>query len=379
MARSGIDEFYEIIRLILAKFYSEQAGDVNLPPIEECNDLLQQHAREIASILDGVLTMQTPPDLFPELQSIFGTISIQGQDFTALDEAFEQLTSRSYKSDKGQYFTPRHVVDMCVEAIDPKPGESICDPACGSGAFLKSAYTYAESAYGGAPALWGFDYSHRACQVAKTVSLLASKGQIRIEQVDSLQVPSRSLLTEPRNTIESFQPTDFKGFDAIITNPPFAGDVGKEAFSADYDLAAIFSKRLERDILFVERCIRLLKDGGRLAIVLPDNKVSSRSFRDLRIWLGKHAFIRSVVSLHRYTFLPYTGQKASVVFAIKKPPSMRPYASEVMFFRSDRPGKTSNGTLQYLSGADTNKRPYEVLDHDLRDAALDIRRALCAV
>ncbi len=378
MARSGVDEFYEIIRLILVKYYAELSGLQTLPSREDCDLLLKQHASEVAEILDGVLSMQTPADLFPELQSIFGTVSIVRQDFTALDQAFEQLTSRSYKSDKGQYFTPRHVVDMCVEAVDPKPGETVCDPACGSAAFLKSAHAYGMRTYGEAASLHGFDFSHRACQVARTVSLVGAKGGIRIDQVDSLRLAARTLLDGPGNTIETLMGEKFEGFDVVVTNPPFAGDVGAESFVSDYELASIYGRRLERDVLFVERCIRLLKDGGRLAIVLPDNKVSGRTFRDLRLWLGRHALIKSVVSLHRYTFLPYTGQKAAVIFAVKRPPSMEAYSSEILFFRSDKPGKTSNGSFVYRPGGDPAAPPYEALDHDLDEAARTIRSALCA-
>lgn len=377
MARSGVDEFYEIIRLIIVKYYAELSGQQTLPNREDCDRLLRQHASEVAEILDGVVMMQSPSDLFPELQSIFGTVSIIRQDFTALDQAFEQLTSRSYKSDKGQYFTPRHVVDMCVGAVDPKPGETVCDPACGSAAFLKSAHAYGIKTYGEAASLHGFDFSHRACQVAKTVSLVGAAGGIQIAQVDSLRLKGSSLLDGPGTSIESLMGNKFMGFDVVITNPPFAGDLGTESFIDDYELASIYGGRLERDILFLERCIRLLKDGGRLAIVLPDNKVSGRTFRNLRLWLGRHALIKSVVSLHRYTFLPYTGQKAAVIFAVKRPPSMDAYSSEVLFFRSDKPGKTSNGSFIYRPGSDPTAPPYEALDHDLDEATGAIRRALC--
>lgn len=377
MAHSGIDEFYEIIRLILAKYFSELEGETRLPNIAECNALLARHAVEIASILDGEVAIQTPADIFPEIQRVFGSTNITQQDFTALDQAFEQLTSRTYKADKGQYFTPRHVVDMCVEAIDPKPGELVCDPACGSGAFLKSAHSYTAQQHSGSAKLYGFDYSHRACQVARVVSLIGAKSEIVVQQVDSLRFPSRSLLNETAPSIESFMGATFSGFDAIITNPPFAGDLSGEHFISDYDIASHYARRLERDVLFVERCIRLLKEGGRLAIVLPDNKVSSRSFRDLRLWLGKHSRICGVVSLHRYTFLPYTSQKAAVIFAIKKSPSFTPYDANIHFYRSDAPGKTSNGSFLYRAGSDPNLPPYISLDHDLHEIAAEMRGVMC--
>ena len=378
MANSGIDEFYEIIRLILAKYFAENEGLTELPSKERCDELLAAHGEEVAFILDGVLTLQTPAPVFEEVRAVLGQASIHGQDFTALDQAFEQLTSRSYKSDKGQYFTPRHVIDMCVEALDPKPGELVCDPACGSAAFLKSAHTYGLEKYGAASTLHGFDYSHRACQVAQVVSLIGTKGAIKVEQVDSLKLPNRSLLDGEEGTIESLMGAGFEGFDVILTNPPFAGDVSAEGFAASYDVARVSSKRLERDVLFIERCIRLLKVGGRLAIVLPDNKISSKAFRDVRLWLGKNSEIRAVVSLHRYTFLPYTSQKAAVIFAIKQSPALSPYDTEVHFFRSDEAGKSSNGSPVFREGRDPEEKAYISLAHDLDEVAPRIRSVMCA-
>lgn len=378
MANSGVDEFYEIIRLILAKYFAEGEGLTDLPDRTICDQLLAAHGPEIAFILDGVLELQTPANIFEEVRHVFGKASIRGQDFTALDQAFEQLTSRSYKSDKGQYFTPRHVIDMCVEAVDPKPGELVCDPACGSAAFLKSAHTYGLNRYGRSAELYGFDYSHRACQVAKVVSLIGTQGAISVEQVDSLRLADRTLLQGDEETIEALMGPEFTGFDVILTNPPFAGDVSAEAFANAYDVARSSSKRLERDVLFIERCIRLLKVGGRLAIVLPDNKVSSRAFRDVRVWLGKNSQIRAVVSLHRYTFLPYTSQKAAVIFATKQAPSLSPYEAHVHFFRSDAAGKSSNGSPAYRVNADPNAPAYRSLDHDLDQIAPRIRSVMCA-
>ncbi len=378
MSRSGVDEFYEIIRLILAKYFAEQAGSVGLPDINDCNRLLLLHMAEVSFILDGVTCLQTPPDIFLEIQCILNDVNIHRQDFSALDQAFEQLTSRTYKADKGQYFTPRHVIDMCVEAIDPKPGEVICDPACGSAAFLKSAHSYSLAKHNTSPHLYGFDYSHRACQVAEVVSLIGTNGDITVRQIDSLRLPQRTLLEKTSDTIESFMGLDFQGFDAIITNPPFAGDVSGETFARGYDIATLFSRRIERDVLFVERCIRLLRVGGKLAIVLPDNKVSSRLFTDFRYWLGKQSMIKAVVSLHRYTFLPYTSQKAAIIFAVKQAPSLSIYESNVAFFRSDKPGKSSNGSLVFKPGTDPNAPAYHCLDHDLQEVAVEIRKMLCA-
>ena len=264
MSHSGIDEFYEILRLILAKYFAELEGMSGLPNLVDANKVLCHHVDEISFILDGQTDLTIPESVYPEVQKIIGGVSIHGLDFSPLDQVFEQLTSRTYKADKGQFFTPRHVIDMCIEAVDPKPEDVICDPACGSAAFLKSAHGYSTARYGEAPKLYGFDYSHRACQVAKIVSLIGAGGGIHIEQIDSLQLPQRSsLIDDGFPTIEDYMGKKFKGFDTIFTNPPFAGDVSGEIFARGYDIVPLFAKRIERDVLFLERCIRLLRVGGK--------------------------------------------------------------------------------------------------------------------
>lgn len=379
MSHTGIDEFYEVIRLILVKYLSELEGNKNFPNLLDANRLLNRYLECVAFILDGQTDLTIPESIYPEIRQILDDVSIHGLDFSPLDQVFEQLTSRTYKADKGQFFTPRHVIDMCIEAVDPKPGDVICDPACGSAAFLKSAYSYSTTRYGKAPKLYGFDYSHRACQIAKIVSLIGTNNEIQVEQIDSLQLPQRSLLDNSARTIEDCMEPKFRGFDIIFTNPPFAGDVSGEIFARDYDIAPLFTRRLERDVLFLERCIRLLRVGGKLAIILPDNKVSSRLFGDLRQWLGKQTQVKAVVSLHRYTFLPYTSQKAAVIFAVKQAPSLSVYDSKVAFFRSDKAGKTSNGSLVYKSAVDHNRPAYQSLDHDLQEIATGIKETLCAI
>lgn len=375
MAQSGVDEFYEILRLILAKFFAERSGAEILPGLEKCNLILRDHEREITCILSGAIEIECQSFIFEQCREIIGNFSIVKNSFSMLDEAFEQLTSRSYKSDKGQYFTPRHVVDMCVSAIAPKEGELICDPACGSAAFLISAHAHLSSNNQNA-SLFGFDYSRRAVEVARLASLIGSNNEISINQLDSLNQVRPSRLSTENDTIEDVMGEGFEGFDVIITNPPFAGDVSASEYASTYDIARLFAKKVERDVLFVERCIRLLKVGGRMAIVLPDNKISGSSFGQLRHWISKNAKVNAVVSLHRYTFLPYTTQKAAVIFLTKLAPALSPHESEIIFYRSDLPGKTSNGSLDYLEGVDRDLPPYINLNHDLNHIADDLRKTL---
>lgn len=377
MAHSGVDEFYEVIRLIVTKYLRETQGFSDMPSKADANTLLKALNVETRRALGDQIDIQTPDAIYPDVQRIFSTIDVGGQDFHVLDGLFEILTSKNYKSDKGQYFTPRHVVDMCVEILAPRPEEFVCDPACGSGAFLRSAQTFQDTNFNKTGNFFGFDYSKRACQVATIVSFLSSKGKIRIEQVDSLQLRNNSLSAPEMHTIENLMKPDFDGFDVILTNPPFAGDVSGEQYAKGYELAGSSRKKIERDVLFLERCIQLLKPGGRMAIVVPDNKVSGRGFSYVRKWLFEHAQVVGVVSLHRYAFLPYTSQKASVLF-IRKPLHSEQLVNEsVLMFRSDLPGKTSNGSLILKKDANPDAPPYISLDHDLEEIVVELRGKLC--
>src|SRR5690606_4707309 len=136
-----------------------------------------------------------------------------------------------------------------------------------------------------------------------------------------LGIEPPSLLESPVLTVEDFmhdQLESFEGFDIIATNPPFAGDVSDASFAEYYETANLTRGRVERDVLFLERCKNLLRPGGRLAIVLPDNKFSASKFAKLREWLLQHMVVVAVVSLHSYSFRPFTSQKTSVLFAMRR-------------------------------------------------------------
>jgi Type I restriction-modification system methyltransferase subunit len=157
----------------------------------------------------------------------------------------------------------------------------------------------------------------------------------------------------------------FRGFDVVLTNPPFAGDVGCEYADA-YELAR--GHRVERDVLFLERCVELLRPQGRLAIVLPHNKVGAERWAYLRAWLLERVAVVAVVGLGRNTFRPHTSQKACVVIGCKRPKPTRHFRDEeILFFISERDGKDHRGRLAF--GPDG-----ESIDHDLAQATPLVRR-----
>ena len=365
LSHSGVDDFYEIFRFIILKHLCEKTGDIQLPSFKQANKMLAAYQDKVGVVLDEGILLQSGEEVYNLVSDEVATLNVTAQDLSALDSLFEFLTNKIYKSNKGQFFTPRHVVDMCVEILAPAPNETICDPACGSGAFLKSANTYQLKHHAKFGKMFAFDYSLRACQVARVMSLLTEECDITVHNVDSLNMHS-SLFPQPNSTtIESLMGEDFKGFDIILTNPPFAGDVSSEVYSQSYDLAQQNNRKLERDVLFIERCINLLAPNGRMAIVLPDNKVSGKGFSGVRNWIMRRAKILGVVSLHRYTFLPHTSQKAAILFLQKIDKMAQIPDYQINLFRSDKPGKTSNGSMLFKGQEYADLPPYLALDHDL--------------
>jgi type I restriction enzyme M protein len=291
--------------------------------------------------LGASTSLDVSDEVLATVSALLDRMALEG-DAEALDAVFEQLVTRVGKGDKGQFFTPRHVVDWIARSLLLARGEKVVDPACGSGAFLVHARAQAEVE------TWGFDVDARAVRVARLIAAASGEDPRRVVRADSLaRGPSEGAVGEA---------------DVIMTNPPFAGDVAYEG----YELARR-GRRTERDALFLERCVEMLRPGGRLAIVLPHNKVAAEAWAGLRRWLLERMRVYAVVSLPRETFLPHTAQKAVVLFAQRRTavlPLARSNGQErVLFAVSERAGKDAGGESLFRRGAKGTS--WRDVDHDL--------------
>ena len=393
LANSGEDEFEVVFKLLIAKLWDEQSGKRPRFRTRE-TDAATYGAicgllREAESAWPGILGTDHTPRLSPaHLQVCVEALArhtVLANDLQALDGFFEYLVSRGAKGAKGQYFTPRHVVELCVRLLRPGRNESVCDPGCGSGGFLLHAMKFVRQREGLSAAavreycrrhIWGFDIDGRAVRVAKALMLIAGDGSANLVRLNSLLQPGMGGLFQlPGETAEDDGPLTIEdvcrgrrrrhvGFDVILTNPPFAGEVRERHLLDGYAVSSGW-KRMERDILFMERCVRLLRPGGRLAIVLPHNKFAGSAFRHVRDWLLGEAQVLGVVSLGRNTFLPHTHQKASVLLARRREKGDRRKPTERVFFAvSQSSGKDSKGRYVVRKGATTTMTLWERVDHD---------------
>ena len=388
LADSGKDEFNEIFKLIFAKIWDEKEalenrrdktvefGKVTTKRIIKGEEKLVVDADLTFDRINGLFkkACEEWPGIFREnedielakrhLQVCVGPIEgvrLMGSNLRIMDDAFEYLLPTEAKKKKGQFFTPRHVVEMCVRMLNPRRKEYVMDPACGSGGFLLHAMDWCYPARDNdqrelrkhkyaAKYLWGIDFEARAAKTSRALMLIAGDGHTNIfgPDVSSLDpktwyesgtgqalmhglrqakltatpIPEHETLRDEDKAWEFFN--DLK-FDVILANPPFAGEMKDRRMLAHYDLARPALKRAgddkapkeERDVLFIERILKMLRPGGRAAIVLPQGKFNNSSLAFIREWILKKARLLAVVGLHPNTFKPHTGTKTSVLFVQK--------------------------------------------------------------
>jgi type I restriction enzyme M protein len=353
-AHSGEDPFEEALKLLSAKLAWEASGgspggwlaDAAGDEVTALNAGLDAAARRWPEVVAPGTRTRLDDHALARCAAALRTVRLQDGALAGLDTLVEVFVTRAAKGEKGQYFTPRHVVATAVRIVAPQTGERVVDPACGSGAFLHHAAAAAPGVLA-----YGADIDPRAVRVARL--MLAASGQpaSRVRLGDSLAEGAQD---------------DADGLaDIVLANPPFAGDVG-DRFASSYALAR--GRRVERDVLFVERCVRLLRPGGRLGIVVPHNKVGGARWSFVREWLLRAVRVAGVVALGRHTFLPHTAQKACLIVGVKRarPLGAVPDDEIVRMFVSDRDGKDARG--RWVCREDGT------VDHDLDEAV----PALCA-
>ena len=336
-------------------------------------------------------------------------VKLFNSNLQIVDEAFEYLVSKSAKGEKGQYFTPRHVIDMCVKMLNPKRGEYMIDTAAGSCGFpvhtffqvTGSPFTNAEMT---APDkqyvrdnIFGIDFDEKTVRVARTLNLIAGDGESNVLHLNTLDYQRWSDRAEKdRIWIMTYgrgfdrlkalraEPAENRlfNFDILMANPPFAGDIKERRILHQYKLGFKGNgkpqSKVGRDILFIERNLDFLKPGGRMAIVLPQGRFNNTSDKYIRDFIAEHARVLAVVGLHGNTFKPHTGTNTSVLFVQKwnDDPSKGPLCSRVddyptFFAVSEKGGKDNSGDYVFLENSNGQHKLDEnghlIVNHDLHN------------
>ena len=442
LANAGVDVFEEVFKFIFTKLYDEFRSQRDK---ERINDFLQSGGKEVSDfddtrsrIMEFRNTGQTDTQLKEKLQTLFAQakekwqgvfsedetfelsdshlsicvsslqdVKLFNSNLQIIDEAFEYLVNKSAKGEKGQYFTPRHVIDMCVKMLNPKRGEYMIDTAAGSWGFPVhtifelTGYLFTndeipEEDKQDVLKVFGIDFDEKTVRVARTLNLIAGDGETNVLHLNTLDFKRWHERTENRNWFSTYgagfgrleqlrvKRNDNKlfNFDILMANPPFAGKIKEGPLLHQYELSLNAKEKVKsevgRDILFIERNLDFLKPGGRMAIVLPQGRLNNTSDKYIRDFIAERGRILAVVGLHGNTFKPHTGTKTSVLFVQKWEKELCTEVEDypIFFAVSEKGGKDNSGDYIYAQNSDgqykLDKNGHLIVDHDLHshDGAL---------
>ncbi len=390
-AGSGEDPFEVVLELVLARLADELLHQGRhfpgfASPGQTWRGVFHLLA-EIAERWPGLLGRSTALSRLREQHlhtcaSLLGAFSFTGSGALMLDSLLETISVPTARARKGQFFTPRHVVEACVRMTRPRQGEWVLDPCCGSGGFLVQAWHHMVQA-GGAPGsaldgLLGFDLDPRAIRVAKVLMLATTGRSARLRLADALLGADTGREVSPQDSqapasiheyLDSCNGPPGGRVDVILTNPPFAGEL-RDRRILDAFQNGRGRKKVERDVLFLEKCVGLLRPGGRIAIVLPHGKLAVARWAPLRRWLLRHLEVRGVVSLPSSTFQPHTGQRTCILLGRRRSSGRQGQGGgRILFQVAARSGKDSRGRpiLRETDGQVHEDDPWRAWDHDLED------------
>lgn len=324
--RAGIDEDDEEVRKRILELFEQ----------------VKKQYSDVIDVADSVLLdAKCLKYIVGELQ----LYSLKDSSRDAVGEAFEIFIGPSLKGSQGQFFTPRNVVNMVINMIDPDTDEKILDPACGSGGFLVESLRYvwnklekkaidlgwpeaeieAEKQKVAIKNFRGIDKDNFLSKVAKAYLAILGDGRGGVHCENSLDKFSNWSAKTREDICEGT-------FDVIVTNPPFGkklaidtteilelydlGHKWKQNTDGNFVMEGLVDKQPPQ-ILFIERCFQMLKPGGRMGIVLLESIFGMPKYQYVVEYIRKKSKILAVVTLPEDLFQPHTHAKCCVLICQK--------------------------------------------------------------
>ena len=263
-----------------------------------------------------------------------------------LGNAFENLLSiMGSQGDAGQFRTPRHIIDMMVEIIDPKKNETILDPACGTAGFLISAYRHILAQNKDEDGKSTLTADDRKRLTENFAGYDISPDMVRLSRVNMYL----HHFTKPK--ISEYDTLTSEGkwddcYDVILANPPFMTPKGGIMPHNHYRVKA---KRSE--VLFVDYIAEHLNPTGRSAIIVPEGIVfqSANAYKELRKYLVDDGLLYAVISLPAGVFNPYSGVKTSILLIDK---SFARLKDEILFVKLNNDGFDLGAQRREIEGSE---------------------------
>lgn len=380
--------FFELLKVIFCKIEDER----NIPyPLEfyttskersnpdgqltvqkRIGKIFEKVKKRHGKIFEGNDEIKLSPRSLSYIVAELQQYSLLNTNIDIKGKAYEEIVGANLRGDRGEFFTPRNVMKMTVEMINPDVNEKVLDSSCGTGGFITTAMSHAISKLEkefsdeigitknnwddvtkrafldkisemASTNYYGFDINPDLVKATKMNMVMNNDGSGNVLQCNSLLPPHEwtdDFKTRLADALK-IKKTDIRNhysigfFDVIVTNPPFGAKIPikDEAILGQFDLAHIWNQdkktkqwimtdRLQSsvppEILFIERCTQLLVPGGRMGIVLPDNILGSPGLGYVREWIIQNHRIVASIDLHADTFQPRNGTQTSVLILQKK-------------------------------------------------------------
>ncbi|WP_435771802.1 type I restriction-modification system subunit M [Nocardioides sp. SYSU DS0651] len=260
---------------------------------------------------DARFTIPTPA-LLSKVVDMLDDIPMADRDTNG--DLYEYLLSKIAAAGvNGQFRTPRHIIELMVKMTAPQPTDEICDPACGTAGFLVAASEYIRDAHPQTltdatqrqhfhrSMFHGYDFDSTMLRIGSMNMLLHG--------IDAPDIRYRDSLSEGASE-------DAEKYTLILANPPFAGSLDYESTAKDLQRVV---KTKKTELLFLALFLKLLKPGGRAAVIVPDGVLfgSSKAHKDLRTILVENQKLDAVVKLPSGVFKPYAGVSTAILFFTK--------------------------------------------------------------
>ena len=231
-------------------------------------------------------------------------------DRDAKGDVYEYMLAKiATAGQNGQFRTPRHVIALMVELTQPKPEDVICDPAAGTCGFLVAAGEYLRRSH---PELFRDERLRRHFHTKLFNGFDFDPTMLRIGAMNMALHGVEDANVAYRDSLAEDHAEDAGGYSLVLANPPFAGSLDNETVAKDL-LQIVKTKKTE--LLFLALFLRLLKVGGRAAVIVPDGVLfgSSKAHKDLRRMLVEDNKLDAVIKLPSGVFRPYAGVSTAIL------------------------------------------------------------------
>ena len=229
-------------------------------------------------------------------------------------DVYEYLLSKISQSGvNGQFRTPRHIIRMMVELMDPKPSDSICDPACGTSGFLVASGDYLKEKYKKEVLLDKKNRAHFMNDMFHGYDM--DRTMLRIGAMNMMTHGVENPFIEYRDSLSDQNP-DKDMYSLILANPPFKGSLDADTVSTDLQKVC---KTKKTELLFLALFLRMLKIGGRCACIVPDGVLfgSSNAHKAIRKAIVENQRLEAVISMPSGVFKPYAGVSTGILIFTK--------------------------------------------------------------